>query len=79
MGEDGNQVRGLQGTVVPSRLAEVTDNMGGVDVARSIDDLYGQVIYTTFSAIRPKEQDVAKFVLTAISMAKAATQDSRSH
>ncbi len=60
-----------RGTAVPSRLAEVTDNMGSVDVARSIDDLYGQVIYTTFSAIRPKEQDVAKFVLAAISMAKA--------
>ncbi len=32
------------------KLAEVTANMGSGDVARNIDELYGQVICTTFSA-----------------------------
>ncbi len=55
------------------KLAEVTANMGSGDVARNIDELYGQVICTTFSAtgVTAKDRDVAKFILAAISMAKA--------
>ncbi len=71
MGEDCNQVCRLQGSAAPHRLAEVVDNMGSSDMARNIDDLYGQVMYTSFSTITAKERDVAKFVLAAISMAKA--------
>ncbi len=59
------------------RLAMVTSNMSST--SGDVDRLYAQVIYTSLSdeRVTPGERVVAKFVLAAISMAKAplAIQD----